>query len=125
MKTYFAVLHKDPESAVGVFFPDLPGCYSAGDDFNEAIRNAHEAIQLYAEVELESGRSIPEPRTLDELFADPEVRDDATGGVMVGIGYVEVADGRTRRAVVAQLGFGESAQETFSVEHKSDPGKGR
>ena len=36
MTTYFAILHKDRKSSVGVVFPDLPGCYSAGETYDEA-----------------------------------------------------------------------------------------
>jgi predicted RNase H-like HicB family nuclease len=32
-----------PDHAIGVWFPDLPGCTSAGDDIDEALRNAPEA----------------------------------------------------------------------------------
>ena len=40
MKTYLAYVYKDPYSAFGVSFPDLPGCYGAGDSYDEAIANA-------------------------------------------------------------------------------------
>ena len=56
----------------GVWFPDLPGC-TAGDDIDEALRNAPEALQLYAESL--QGKPLPRPRTLTELKADPEVAD--------------------------------------------------
>jgi len=63
MRTYFAIVHKDEDSAVGVVFPDLPGCFSAGDTYNKAIANAHEALRLYAEAERVAGRQLPKPRT--------------------------------------------------------------
>ena len=49
MTTYFAIIHEDRDSAVGVVFPDLPGCFSAGDTLDEAVANAHAALRLYAE----------------------------------------------------------------------------
>jgi predicted RNase H-like HicB family nuclease len=74
MAHYVAIIEDaGPDRAVGVWFPDLPGCTSAGDDIDEALRNAPEALQLYAE-SLE-GKSLPRPRTLTELKADPEVAD--------------------------------------------------
>jgi predicted RNase H-like HicB family nuclease len=36
MRTYFAIVHKEEDSAVGVVFPDLPGCFSAGDAYDKA-----------------------------------------------------------------------------------------
>jgi predicted RNase H-like HicB family nuclease len=29
-------VHKEEDSAVGVVFPDLPGCFSAGDAYDKA-----------------------------------------------------------------------------------------
>jgi predicted RNase H-like HicB family nuclease len=65
-----------PETAVGVWFPDLPGCFSAGDDLDQALRNAPEAIALYAESLAEDGRALPPPRTMTELKRDPEIARD-------------------------------------------------
>lgn len=43
---YLAVIHKDPGSYYGVTIPDLPGCFSAGDTFEDAAAQAQEAAQL-------------------------------------------------------------------------------
>jgi predicted RNase H-like HicB family nuclease len=85
MRTYFAIVHKDEDSAVGVVFPDLPGCFSAGDTYDKAIANAHVALQLYAEAERSAGRQLPKPRTFEALYRDPEVREEASGAPFVGI----------------------------------------
>lgn len=77
MAHYVAIIEDaGPDHAVGVWFPDLPGCTSAGDDIDQALRNAPEALELYAESLEEEGRSLPRARTLTELKADPEVADD-------------------------------------------------
>jgi len=60
----------------GVWFPDLPGCTSAGDDIDAALRNAPEALELYAESFEADGKPLPRPRTLTELKTDPEIADD-------------------------------------------------
>ena len=49
MKHYFAVVHKDADSAFGVTFPDLPGCFSAADDLEDVTANASEALDLFFE----------------------------------------------------------------------------
>ncbi len=85
MRTYFAIVHKDEDSAVGVVFPDLPGCFSAGDTYDKAIANAHVALRLYAEAEGSAGRRLPKPRTFEALYRDPEVRGEAEGAPFVGI----------------------------------------
>jgi predicted RNase H-like HicB family nuclease len=64
-----------PDHAVGVWFPDLPGCTSAGDDIVLALRNAPEVLELYAEGLQEDGQKLPRPRTLTELKADPEIAE--------------------------------------------------
>ena len=77
MAHYIAIIEDaGPDHAVGVWFPDLPGCTSAGDDIDEALRNAPEALELYAEGLAEDGKQLAPPRTLTELRADPEVADD-------------------------------------------------
>lgn len=81
MRTYFAIVHKDEDSAVGVVFPDLPGCFSAGD-----TRSV--------------GRQLPKPRTFDALYRDREVRKEAQGAAFVGIRLEDVArsSASTRRS---------------------------
>ncbi len=77
MPHYVAVV-EDPgtEKAVGVWFPDLPGCFSAGDDIDEALRNAREALALYAESQAREGRELPVPRSVFALKNDPGVVAD-------------------------------------------------
>jgi predicted RNase H-like HicB family nuclease len=75
MAHYIAIIEDaGPDRAVGVWFPDLPGCTSAGDDIDQALRNAPKALQLYAESR--EGKPLPRPRTLTQLKADPEVADE-------------------------------------------------
>jgi len=77
MPHYIAIVEDaGPETAIGIWFPDLPGCYSAGDDVDDALRNAEEALSLFAESELQEGRTLPPPRTLSELRKDPKAADD-------------------------------------------------
>ena len=77
MAHYIAIIEDaGPDHAVGVWFPDLPGCTSAGDDIDEALHNAPEALELYAQGLEEDGKPLPTPRTLTELKADPELADE-------------------------------------------------
>ena len=77
MARYVAIIEDaGPDRAVGVWFPDLPGCTSAGEDVDDALRNAPEALELYAEALQGDGRPLPRARTLSELKADPEVARD-------------------------------------------------
>ncbi len=65
-----------PDAAVGVWFPDLPGCFSAGDDVESALKNAEEALRLHFEACAEKGRSPPKPRSVAELRSDAEAGAD-------------------------------------------------
>ena len=49
MRYYHAVVHKNEDSAFGVHFPDLPGCFSAADSLEEVVPNAIEALSLWYE----------------------------------------------------------------------------
>ena len=83
MTHYIALLEEEEGKAVGVWFPDLPGCFSAGDTLDEAMLNAREAVALYAESLSHDGQSLPRARTLTELKADPDVSADLKAYMIV------------------------------------------
>lgn len=73
MKYYIAIEEGGDNAAWGVVVPDLPGCFSAGDTLDEAMRNAADAIELHCEALIEEGQALPAGRPLDELrMAIPE-----------------------------------------------------
>jgi predicted RNase H-like HicB family nuclease len=76
MTHYVAIVEEEEGKAVGVWFPDLPGCISAGDSLDEAMTNAAEALALWIDVAKERGDGIPSPRALTELKRDPEIAED-------------------------------------------------
>jgi predicted RNase H-like HicB family nuclease len=88
MTAYIAILEDaGPDAAVGVWFPDLPGCYSAGDTVDEALRNAKDAIAAYAEILASEGRSLPPPRRLSTLRDDPAVASDISEHIVALINF--------------------------------------
>lgn len=74
MLTFLAVVHKDADSAYGVQFPDLPGCYSAADEAEDVIPNAMEALELWFEHE-----PFVAPRSIEaiRLEAAEDLREGA------------------------------------------------
>jgi len=74
--TYAALVRKEPDSSFGVELPDFPGCISAGDTAAEALQHAQEALSLHVRGMVDDGESIPEPRSLDAIMNDPELRED-------------------------------------------------
>ena len=75
MRSYVALIHRDPGSDYGVSFPDFPGCVTAGSDLDEARSMAGEALAFHVEGMTEDGAAIPEPRSLEAIMSDPENRD--------------------------------------------------
>lgn len=49
-----AVFIEEKDGGYSVSVPSLPGCFSQGDSFEEAVKNIKEAIGLYLEEEPES-----------------------------------------------------------------------
>jgi predicted RNase H-like HicB family nuclease len=70
MKTYIAYGYKDPHSSFGVSFPDLPGCYGAGETYDEAIAKAKISLREYALAVADAGDDMPKPRTHGVLAGD-------------------------------------------------------
>ena len=60
MYTYKVLLHKEPEGGFTVTVPVLPGCITYGEDVDESINMAKEAIELYIESLQERGEEIPD-----------------------------------------------------------------
>ena len=46
---------------------DLPGCFSAGDTFDDALTNSREAILLHLEGLLDDGQPFPAPTPIELL----------------------------------------------------------
>jgi predicted RNase H-like HicB family nuclease len=65
--------HPD-EGGFLAFFPDLPGCQTWGDTYEDATRNAQEALNLYLETLLANGDPIPEPAKVDSAALGVIVR---------------------------------------------------
>jgi predicted RNase H-like HicB family nuclease len=82
MAGYIALVHKDEGTSYGVSFPDVPGCVSAGDTFEEAIGNAAEALAGHLALMRADGDEIPTPRSFDDLKRDHDFVDDAADAIV-------------------------------------------
>jgi predicted RNase H-like HicB family nuclease len=69
---YIAIMHKEPDSAYGVSFPDFPGCITAGDTLEQAREMAREALAFHVRGMREDGEELPRPSSLDAVMADPD-----------------------------------------------------
>ncbi len=63
MKKYTAVFERENDGGYSVYVPDLPGCASMGDTYEEALANIREAIACHLDGLRADGLSVPEPHT--------------------------------------------------------------
>ncbi len=82
MTGYIALVHKDKGTSYGVSFPDVPGCISAGDTFEEAVANATEALAGHIALMTADGDAIPAPRSFEQLKHDPEFIEDSADSIV-------------------------------------------
>jgi predicted RNase H-like HicB family nuclease len=76
MSRYIALAHRGETGFWGISFPDFPGCISAADSFEDVVERGAEALRFHVEGLLEDGETIAEPRSLEDLQADPEFAED-------------------------------------------------
>ncbi|RYE56734.1 MAG: HicB family protein [Hyphomicrobiales bacterium] len=79
---YVALIHKDKTSGYGVSFPDVPGIIAVADTLDAAIAEGAAALEFAFE---DWSGSLPVPRTLDALRADPDFQRDAIDAVIAAI----------------------------------------
>jgi predicted RNase H-like HicB family nuclease len=59
----------DIDQVVIAEVPELPGCMTHGDTYEEALAMAKEAVDAWIDVAREAGRPIPEPRGRRLMYA--------------------------------------------------------
>lgn len=72
VRDYFVEVEPLPQDEGGGFFatvPDLPGCMSDGDTFEELQHNIADAIDCWIAAAQRLGREIPKPAKVDERRA--------------------------------------------------------
>ena len=62
MKQRYAVVFEQTPNNYCAYPPDLPGCVSTGETWEEMQETIREAIAFHIEAMMESGESLPEPR---------------------------------------------------------------
>lgn len=93
MRHYIGVVHQDGDSAFGMHFPDVSGCFSAADDLDDLLANASEALALHLE-----GEALPPARSLEAMREDAEVQCDLKDGAFLLAVPVIRLSGRTTKA---------------------------
>ena len=110
MTHFIALVHKDRNSAFGVQFPDVPGCYSASDDMDDVVLNAAEALSLWAE-----DQKLPKPRSIGALQLDKSIASElAQGAFLVAVPLVE----NDTRVVSANISLERGVLKAIDAEAK-------
>jgi predicted RNase H-like HicB family nuclease len=73
IQRYYTAIIERSGTGFSLFFPDLPGCVSAGPSIEAAAQQAGQALALHVAGMREDGEPIPEPTPADAILADPEV----------------------------------------------------
>lgn len=68
VKNFAVLFEQEKDGGYSVSVPSLPGCFSQGDSFEEALKNIREAIDLYLENE-----KIPE-QPIKEFIVPVEMK---------------------------------------------------
>ena len=85
MRYYIAVVHKDENSAYGLHFPDVPGCFAAADSMDDVVKNGIESLRFYAE-----DRALPEPRNIEQIRNSKDVATDlADGAFLIAVPLID------------------------------------
>ncbi|MGM0563661.1 MAG: type II toxin-antitoxin system HicB family antitoxin [Pseudomonadota bacterium] len=93
------VVHKDANSVYGVTVPDLAGCFSSGETYDQAIEMAKDAIEFHLEGLVMNGENIPDIKTIEELQLTGEF-DDAHSWAIVEVDLTKYAS-QTKRINVS------------------------
>ena len=59
----YAVIIEEGLNNYSAYVPDLPGCVSTGENYDEVMRNIREAIEGHLSVMREFGDPIPQPKS--------------------------------------------------------------
>jgi predicted RNase H-like HicB family nuclease len=135
---YPAFLEPSPDGGYGIFFPDIEGCASGGDDQKSALANAVEGLQGHLDLLREYGQPIPPPsgviswprwagprtKGVISVLVPAEIPEAAVRlnitmdkGLLARIDRIAQAEGMTRSGFLAQ-----AAREKLAREKHAAPG---
>ena len=110
MVHYIGVVHQEGESAFGIHFPDVKGCFSAADNLNDLLPNATEALALHLEDE-----ALPEPRDIAALRADTDVAADlASGAFLLAVPHIQLSGRSAKANITMDAGLLQAIDQTAS-----------
>ena len=100
---YPVIIHKDENSDYGVTFPDLPGCFSAGETIEEALSNAQEAAECHIEGILIDSEPIPVSANIEKHKDNPDFKDGIWALVEVDLSKLSLKSKRVNITMPERL----------------------
>lgn len=65
------------DSGFDGYFPDVPGCFFAGDTVEDAVRDSESAFGAHCEVLTERGEYVPAPADVSAYLGDERLVEDS------------------------------------------------
>lgn len=93
---YPAYIHSDSDGSASGFFPDVPGCYFAGDSLDDTFQDARAALTAHFETLCEMNQEIPLPGAVETHLAAEAERYQGGQWLLVDINMQQF-DGRSER----------------------------
>lgn len=92
-RIYFMFVHDGGDGAGGLSceFPDLPGCMTDGDDLEDLMRNAADALDSWLGAAEELGQAIPAPSGADALASKAASCEEPVLFLVPVVGYLSDA----------------------------------
>ena len=97
MNSYLALIREAADSDYSVDFPDVPGCATAGEDLDEALASAREALAGHLRLLADQGEALPEPSSLEAVMAEPDNRDAVAVFLTMPLASPGARDGNNER----------------------------
>ena len=93
-KTYFMFVHGGEGKGLWCEFPDLPGCMTDGDNLDDLMKNAADALESWLAAARESGNVLPEASDTEALKAKADEAEESVLFVVPVTGYLPSATAR-------------------------------
>ena len=114
---YYAKITKQ-DGAFIVSFPDLPNINTFGDSFEEALKNATEALNGSLEVDFERGYTLPEARVRHGRDIHPV---EVLPHIEIAYKLRQLRNGFSQAQIAKRLGISQQAYQKLENPRKCNP----
>ena len=87
-KTYFMLVHDGDGKGLWCEFPDLPGCMTDGDNLDDLMKNAADALESWIAAVCESGGTLPAASGAEVLKSKADASSEPVLFVVPVTGYL-------------------------------------